>query len=1145
MPSLHSAGIRVRLGTIPLEQTLTPNIVLKKGEIAAQQCEDADAQLRKSEFLDEEHVVFPGDEEGFAMNWLAEAPFLQVVTEDAFKNVENQGVSMGSRRPMESAWAHGVLAVPSERSLGRSTRNGRRVSVSSTRSRENTPSSSNRRHPSRHTPWAAPHTPSTINPAHLHLTPTSSHAVPDTDLVPKALVLHVMLTSKTFYQSIIDGTLQHIKIDVFFNGQLSSCILIHQNDLRAGVKSMHQIFAGTRVDYMIERPWVIVPPGKKSDGTADGGKKKIGVQKRWAEVCHALMQEANARGVKASGERPPSAEYLKELASMQMPDAVEGMQKPGGKTFGVVDVVVTVGIGKKITNGVGYLKKPMRLVDGQYSHKLDEEEAEESDGKKKESYGKEQGREDRYGAGSEEGVVQIDRQDELSPDPDAEGEPDPDYPAPVMSAPLPPAHSFSDPRPPPAFQNPFTGTPIPNLSPSGASVYPSIGTVQSRKRSHSQLTALPNKINALPESHMQPRDARQSFPSAHAPSSTPRNLKQPTIPSPEYNINQYEGFMHANPYQLPFADMMVGLDVAVMPGLTPINESSSSPLRDQAPSQLTLLSFNQPDLNQMRGVEGCGTPSVSSPFMPSHVLPSQSRRVSFGQTSVAPYNPGAAPTLGPAGPGISSQGRYSFPAHTYGSSPLAERSFGSQIPQPYFHASPFIQQPIHRPMGPHPPIGLFKATTKPKTPMRIDPSLIDTEQPPPSILVRRLCITGIDGASILDHQWKTPQRIVAARSSETRDQALVASDSLSKSRRESPGSSEYMESSAALPLKPGAATMNAMSAPTSPAKTSVSSSAVMGVKKTKRDSVHDTRLVPMSNDFNSNLPLPAPKPAVKDTTPAQSSTASSRASTRGNSTMGLVKAVTTRRTISNGILGVQGPKANIFVFDDPEELLRRKGPKSRTHTRSLSPTKVDAPQSDSVAVRVKEIEVTAVTEVNQTEALEMVSSSPLSSVPASPETHPTVIKGNMQVVAELALQAETAATSAPSSSLPTATLPPPSSSLSHPPTEPTSRPQPTQTPPPVNSDTRAMPPPATPSSLKKNASNTLTYQTGPRVRLPRSPARISTIRNPPLNRDCVIQFAQSKVDQGIAGPLRQVKCERQGVFREESVVVGIRFFVPG
>lgn len=54
-----------------------------------------------------------------------------------------------------------------------------------------------------------------------------------------------------------------------------------------------------------------------------------------------------------------------------------------------------------------------------------------------------------------------------------------------------------------------------------------------------------------------------------------------------------------------------------------------------------------------------------------------------------------------------------------------------------------------------------------------------------------------------------------------------------------------------------------------------------------------------------------------------------------------------------------------------------------------------------------------------------------------------------------------------------------------------------------------------------------------------------TASNPPLNKDCVIAFAESEDKESERGVLRQVRSERHGVFAEEYVVLATRFFVAG
>ena len=59
---------------------------------------------------------------------------------------------------------------------------------------------------------------------------------------------------------------------------------------------------------------------------------------------------------------------------------------------------------------------------------------------------------------------------------------------------------------------------------------------------------------------------------------------------------------------------------------------------------------------------------------------------------------------------------------------------------------------------------------------------------------------------------------------------------------------------------------------------------------------------------------------------------------------------------------------------------------------------------------------------------------------------------------------------------------------------------------------------------------------------PRGPNRIDTTENPQLNKNCVIQFA---ITDGSSSVLRQTKSEKKGVFEEETVIAGCRFFISG
>lgn len=282
MPTYHARGISARLGTLPLSDAITHNIIARKGDVARQQEEAAEKKLKMSKLLTEQSVPFPGDDIGFKLNWLGQAPFMQAQ------------VARASNNPV-----------------------------------------------------------------------TDRRSKIDNDHKPEALVLHVQLSSKTFASG-LDRTKTSIKLDVLFNGELTSSFFMPLHDVRSGTKSLHQVFAGTRVDYLSERPWIIVHTGLTANISGEDRATASSVEPRWLAICQALQHEAQARGTDVEGNIPPSAEFLRALAAMQMPRQVHDMQLPGGRNFGVIDVIISAGEGKKTTAGAGYLKAPQRLIDDNF-----------------------------------------------------------------------------------------------------------------------------------------------------------------------------------------------------------------------------------------------------------------------------------------------------------------------------------------------------------------------------------------------------------------------------------------------------------------------------------------------------------------------------------------------------------------------------------------------------------------------------------------------------------------------------------------------------------------------------------------------------------------------------------------------------------
>lgn len=475
--------------------------------------------------------------------------------------------------------------------------------------------------------------------------------------------------------------------------------------------------------------------------------------------------------------------------------------------------------------------------------------------------------------------------------------------------------------------NPFTGSPIRALSQLGpqtsfvrSSQLPGASELpQERDRFHDALG-----LQGDPIRQMLP--PRMAYPSAHSPSIQVPCSHAPSVPHTRFNLNQYNNFGHANPYQLPYVSMIGGLDIANLGGLP------SSPLRQGFGGQLTLSPFMpvpeevtpspykgsiyaHPSPRPTAPLSQGSSAVISSDYSTSHTS------ISYGAFNPSPFS--QASML----PDYSLHGTSHSPSGLLGVDP---RSIGPYASFPYM---PPFRMPSS---GPPPPLGLFKVSEKPKTPWAT-PKPIDSNLVKASIPLRHLVI-------------RLGQRVVV---------------------------SHHFTASCRLTAKVGEAA-------TTIAKTSL----------------------PMKPDSGIYAPM--------------------------------------HRTAETGILGVQGPKANLFVFDNPEELLRKQ--KSQKSAQPISPKGTNTG-----------------------------SSSPLSELSLSPQLPATI------------------------------------------------------------------PAPVT-RKRKRLSEQTTKRNSGPYVKKARSPDRLTANTNPPLNEDCVIQFAVSE-RQG--GALRQVKSERRGIFKEDTVVMGCRFFVRG
>ncbi|MCJ1224726.1 hypothetical protein MMC12_001371 [Toensbergia leucococca] len=194
-------------------------------------------------------------------------------------------------------------------------------------------------------------------------------------LVPHALCLTVFLSSASFLRTydchLKKSVLQDIKIDVYSNGELCASTYVpmrFRSDSSYNMTELTQRFSGRRIGRLMERPWVLVPPGQNSDGTLREHKRNkeayVGAKQRWTAVSEALSIEAKRCGGSKCGGLSATGEYLASLAKLDMPAEVEEMQRAGGSKFGVLDVVVTAGRGQKDEPSQAQIPKPTPMRTG-------------------------------------------------------------------------------------------------------------------------------------------------------------------------------------------------------------------------------------------------------------------------------------------------------------------------------------------------------------------------------------------------------------------------------------------------------------------------------------------------------------------------------------------------------------------------------------------------------------------------------------------------------------------------------------------------------------------------------------------------------------------------------------------------------------
>ncbi|KAI7173890.1 hypothetical protein KC316_g10495 [Hortaea werneckii] len=161
-----------------------------------------------------------------------------------------------------------------------------------------------------------------------------------------------------------------LKVEIFVNGQLAGVSFVNRRGSAVEYSNNKVRFQGTRIHRQSEKPWIYTGSAKMQvgqDGDYDTNDSLFVEEaskgnERWTKINAALEEEASARGRNDAGEMPPSAEFLQALSGLKVPQSVAG-----NEGIGIIDVIVTVGTGKKYGPEHGYLSEPSRMDDNTYS----------------------------------------------------------------------------------------------------------------------------------------------------------------------------------------------------------------------------------------------------------------------------------------------------------------------------------------------------------------------------------------------------------------------------------------------------------------------------------------------------------------------------------------------------------------------------------------------------------------------------------------------------------------------------------------------------------------------------------------------------------------------------------------------------------
>ncbi|RMY25886.1 hypothetical protein D0867_00422 [Hortaea werneckii] len=372
MPTYYSLGVSATLSVAELDASLSTVVELKGGEEQRKDARRIEDIMANGRVLPEKPLSPPGQkgpQQFLGAN--QDMPFTMVLAGESLKGTFKSNRSASASESVEAAAAAAMvmLAMGQKHQHSYGTRSTQKSTTETPRPTRG--ASGKERGGDLELPHSYPYGMRSIQQ------PPSSLR---TAAAPQALCLTIETSNESFLpttdrsgRSSSDKKARSdkaLKVEVFVNGQLAGVSFVNRRGSAVEYSNNKVRFQGTRIHRQSEKPWIYTGNAKMQvgeDGNDDTNDSLFVEQaskgnERWTKINAALEEEASARGRNDAGEMPPSAEFLQALSELKVPQSVAG-----NEGIGIIDVIVTVGTGKKYGPEHGYLSEPSRMDDNTYS----------------------------------------------------------------------------------------------------------------------------------------------------------------------------------------------------------------------------------------------------------------------------------------------------------------------------------------------------------------------------------------------------------------------------------------------------------------------------------------------------------------------------------------------------------------------------------------------------------------------------------------------------------------------------------------------------------------------------------------------------------------------------------------------------------